>query len=476
METDNDIITPEKEAFAAHLQNQAAESQESVNQVTINGYKIDFRRPVHTMKPENSNPYHTPRARYYALLLLTVVYAFNFIDRQLLAILQESIKADLDLSDSQLGLLAGFAFAIFYVSAGIPIARWADQSNRRNIVAGSVFLWSLMTAISGFTQNYIQLLLARVGVGVGEAGGSPPSHSIISDIFPPEKRASAMGFYSTGVNIGILFGFLLGGWLNEFFGWRVAFMVVGAPGILLAIVVRCTLAEPIRGLMENKSAEGKPPSFGIVLTTLWSRRSFRHMAFAAALNAFCGYSTASWTASFMIRSHDMSTGELGTWLALISGAGGAIGVFCGGLMADKLAPRDKRWYMWVPALAGLISIPFIVSVYLASSAYWALSLSIIPGLLHNVYLGSTIATTHNLVGLRMRALSSAILFLILNLIGMGLGPLVIGLVSDYLEPTFGLHSLRQAMLYLLPVIMAWSTLHFFLAAGTLRQDLAAAPT
>ncbi|MDP5070256.1 MAG: MFS transporter, partial [Congregibacter sp.] len=168
------------------------------------------------------NPYRTKRASWYALCLLTIVYSFNFIDRQLLAILQESIKADLDLSDSQLGLLTGFAFAIFYVTAGIPIARWADRGNRRNIVSLSLFIWSFMTALSGFVQNYTHLLLARIGVGVGEAGGSPPSHSIISDIFPPDRRATAIGFYSMGVSIGILFGFLAGGWLNEFFGWRTA--------------------------------------------------------------------------------------------------------------------------------------------------------------------------------------------------------------------------------------------------------------
>jgi MFS family permease len=429
------------------------------------------------MTNDPSNPYSSASAGRYALVLLTVVYAFNFIDRQLLAILQESIKADLGLSDSQLGLLTGFAFAVFYVSAGIPIARWADRSNRRNIVAGSVFLWSFMTAISGFTQNYAQLLLARIGVGVGEAGGSPPSHSIISDIFPPERRASAMGFYSTGVNIGILFGFLLGGWLNEFFGWRIAFIVVGAPGIFLALMVRATLAEPIRGLSTQSDINepGESPGMGQTLSLLWRRRSFRHMALAAALNAFCGYSTASWTAPFIQRSYDMATGELGTWLALISGVGGAVGVLLGGMLADKLALRDKRWYMWVPALAGFISIPFIASVYLVDTVYLALTLSIIPGLLHNVYLGSTIATTHGLVGLRMRALSSAILFLILNIIGLGLGPLLVGVLSDALQPAFGEHSLRQAMLYLLAPVMAWSTVHFVLAARTLRQDLDAAP-
>lgn len=429
------------------------------------------------MTPGQPNPYRTAAAGRYALVLLTVVYAFNFIDRQLLAILQESIKADLGLSDSQLGLLTGFAFAVFYVSAGIPIARWADHSNRRNIVAGAVGLWSFMTAISGFAQNYVQLLLARIGVGVGEAGGSPPSHSIISDIFPPEKRASAMGFYSTGVNIGILFGFLLGGWLNEFFGWRVAFIVVGVPGIFLALLVRATLAEPIRGLNTQAGVEATAasPRMGETLSLLWSRHSFRHMALGAALNAFAGYSTASWTAPFIQRSYGMATGELGTWLAMTSGVCGAIGVVLGGMLADKLGVRDKRWYMWVPALAGLISVPFIAAVYLVNTVYAALILSIIPGLLHNVYLGSTIATTHGLVGLRMRALSSAILFLILNIIGLGLGPLLVGMLSDALQPAYGEHSLRQAMLYLLAPVMAWSTVHFLLAARTLNRDLDAAP-
>lgn len=422
-----------------------------------------------------TNPYATSRAAFYALGLLTVVYSFNFIDRQLLAILQESIKSDLDLSDSQLGLLTGFAFAVFYVTAGIPIARWADRSNRRNIVALAVFVWSFMTALSGLVQNYTQLLLARIGVGVGEAGGSPPSHSMISDIFPAEKRASAIGFYSTGVNIGILFGFLFGGWLNEFFGWRVAFMVVGIPGILLAVLVRMTLAEPIRGMAEKRKVSDEEVPFKRTLGLLWSRNSFRHMAAGAALNAFAGYSTSSWTASFMIRSHDMTTGELGTWLALIMGLGGAIGVFFGALLADRLAPRDKRWYMWLPAIVGFFSVPFAAFVYIVDSPYAALALAAIPGLLHNVYLGNTIATTHGLVGLRMRAMSSAILFFILNIIGLGAGPWTIGALSDYLAPSLGEESLRTAMLYVIPVVLVWSSCHFYLASRKLREDLEAAP-
>ena len=429
-----------------------------------------------TANHDSKNPYSTKRASWYALVLLTIVYSFNFIDRQLLAILQEAIKADLGLSDSQLGLLTGFAFAIFYVTAGLPIARWADRGNRRNIVALSLFIWSGMTALSGFVQNFFQLLMARIGVGIGEAGGSPPSHSIISDIFPPNRRASAIGFYSMGVSIGILFGFLAGGWLNEFFGWRTAFLVVGIPGVVLAVILRFTLAEPIRGLHDGGTVDNdEHPSIGDVLRVLWTRPSFIHIALGAGLNAFCGYATANWSASFIIRSHGMSTGELGTWLSLIIGVGGAIGVFGGGLLADRLSVRDMRWYAWLPAIAGFLIVPFMAWVYLMDTAYGALIVSIIPGLLFQIYLGNTIATTHALVSPRMRATASAILFLILNIIGLGGGPFVVGLASDMLAPSLGAESLRYAMLYILPPVMTWSAIHYVLAARTLREDIAAAP-
>ena len=421
------------------------------------------------------NPYASPSARKYALAVLTLVYTFNFIDRQLLSILQESIKVDLSLSDSQLGLLTGFAFAMFYVTAGIPIARFADRSNRRNIVAVSVGLWSAMTAVSGLVQNYGQLLAARVGVGVGEAGGSPPSHSIVSDIFPPEKRASALAFYSTGVNLGILFGFLFGGWLNEFFGWRIAFMVVGIPGVLLAILVRTTVREPIRGLMENRTASDVQVPFKDVVTLLWKRKTFRHMAFACGLNAFAGYGTVNWIASFFIRSHEMSTGELGTWLALSTGLFGAIGVLLGGMLGDKLGKRDKRWYQWIPGIATFLCVPAMLVAFLTDNQYVALMFIFIPGTLQNVYLGNSIATTHALVGLRWRSTASAILFLIINIIGLGLGPFGIGYLSDMLAPSMGVESLRYAMLILLPTANIWSAIHFYLASRTLREDLKMAP-
>ena len=429
-----------------------------------------------TAAAENANnPYASTKAAYYALGILTIVYSINFIDRQLLSILQESIKADLMLSDAQLGLLTGFAFALFYTFAGLPIASLADRSNRRNIVAISLTIWSGMTAISGLAQNYWQLLAARVGVGIGEAGGSPPSHSMISDIFPPEKRASAIGFYSTGISIGILFGFLFGGWLNEFFGWRVAFFVVGVPGVLLALVLYLTVPEPIRGLAENKASTGDNPSMMTVFKVLLSRRSFLFMALGAAMNAFAGYSTANWVASFMIRTHQMPTGELGTWLALIIGVGGAIGVFGSGVIADKLGKTDKRWYMWVAVCACVISVPLQISTFLVNDPYTALMCMVIPSVLSNAYLGATIASVHGMVGLKMRAVSSALLFFILNMIGLGMGPTTVGLVSDLLVDQHGVDSLRYAMMYIIPTAMFMSGVFYLVAARYIRYDLAKAP-
>ncbi len=429
------------------------------------------KRPVDS----STNPYEKASARYYALVLLTIVYTFNFIDRQLLAILQESVKAELLLSDAQLGLLTGFAFAVFYVTAGIPIARWADKSNRRNIVALAIGTWSFMTAISGAAQNYLQLLAARVGVGVGEAGGSPPAHSIISDIFPPERRAGALSFYSMGVNIGVLFGFLFGGLLNDAFGWRVAFVVVGLPGIIIALLVRFTLAEPIRGLADARTVNEEAEPLSQVLGLLWNRVSFRFMALGAAMNAFAVYSMNSWTASYFIRSYDMTSGEIGVWLALILGLGGAIGLLLGGLLAERLAQRDIRWYMWIPTIGAFIAVPFAAGTYAASDHVTALWLFVIPGFLATVYLGNTLAMVHGLVGLRMRALASAILFFVLNIIGLGGGPWLVGIISDYLNPTMGVESLRYAMLYVIPIATALSGLCFYGASRTLKADLEKAP-
>ena len=289
--------------------------------------------------------------RNYVLLLLMIVYIFNFIDRQILVILQESIKMELGLSDKQLGLLSGFSFAVFYVVCGIPIARLADRYNRVNIVSASLAIWSAMTALSGLAGNFFHLLAARIGVGVGEAGASPPSHSIISDYFPHEERGRALSIYSIGIYIGILIGFLAGGWINQYFGWRTAFLVVGGPGILLAIVVKLTLREPLRGHLDAGDHESMPDGeFLPDVKRIWALRSFRYAAIGAGLNAFLGYGALNFMPSFAIRLHEVPVGMVGTWLALIVGLAGAAGVYSGGHLSDHLGKRDQRWAYWIAGI------------------------------------------------------------------------------------------------------------------------------
>lgn len=426
------------------------------------------------MKYLSAKLYENKSYGYFVLGVLTTVYSFNFIDRQLLVILQESIKAEMGLSDTQLGLLSGFSFAIFYVSFGIPLAKLADSWIRRDVIVISLTIWSSMTAVSGFAQNFIHLLLARIGVAIGEAGGSPPAHAMVSDIFNQQQRATALAIYSTGINIGILFGFLLGGWINEFYGWRTAFLVVGLPGIALAIFLKLAVAEPTRGMAEEKVDEGSAPKLNETLKLLWSRKSFRHLSIACGIHAFVSYGAGNFIPSLFLRLHDIETGELGTWLALSSVAGG-IGTFMGGYLSDRLGKQDPRWYQWVPAITTLIYLPFTLFIYLTDQTYLALMTTFITGMLFNAYLAPNLAITHSLVGLRMRAMSSAILFFILNFIGLGFGPMVIGFVSDMINPTYGLESIRYALLIVIPISTIWSATHYFIAARHIRSDLELAP-
>lgn len=407
--------------------------------------------------------------RRYVLFLLTIVYAFNFIDRQILVVLQESIKADMDLSDSQLGLLTGFAFAIFYVSVGIPIARLADSRNRTNIVAAAVTVWSGMTALSGLTQNYFQLLLARIGVGVGEAGGSPPSHSILSDYYPAKERGRAMAIYSMGVYLGILVGYGIGGWVNEHYGWRVAFFAVGIPGLIIALLVKLTLREPVRGAADG-NIQKERPSFKQTLSILWQMHSFRFFTLAAGLTAFVSYGIGNFLPSFLVRSHGFTSVEVGTSLMLVAGVGGAIGTFAGGYFADRLGEKDMRWYLWVPAIPAIFGPPLIIAAMFADSSNMALVLLFVSTVQGALYLGPTIAITHTLVSPGMRAMASAILFFVLNLIGLGLGPLTVGLISDTLAPSLGSDSLRYAIAAV-SFVGLLSMLCFYLAAKKLPADL-----
>ncbi len=414
----------------------------------------------------------TTGVRNYALLLLLVVYTFNFIDRQILTILMEPIKADLGLSDSALGLITGFAFALFYATLGIPIARYADGSNRRNLIAIALSVWSLMTALCGIAQNFWHLLIARIGVAVGEAGCSPPSHSIIADYFPPEKRATALGIYSLGLSLGMLFGLMAGGWLNEIFGWRMAFFVVGVPGVLLALVVRFTLKEPPRGFAERRTDTREQPSIASTFAFLLRKPTFRHMVVGASLLTFVYSGVVTWAPSFLIRSYGMSTVEVGTYLGLILGIPGGIGIVLGGYLADRLGQWNKRWYLWIVAFSVVPAVPLLAGVFLASSATSSLLLLIVPIMLGNFFMATTFSQTQGLVKLRMRAVAAAILLFIVNVIGVGAGPQLVGIISDLLWTSYGDESLRYSLL-IFSFINLWGAWHYYLAGKHLEADLVA---
>ncbi len=413
----------------------------------------------------------SPRVTGYGLFILTLVYAFNFVDRQILVILQEPIKVEMALSDAQLGLLSGFSFALVYITAGIPIAYWADRSNRRNIIAAALTVWSGMTALSGLAQNYSQLLLARIGVGIGEAGGSPPAHSMISDYYPPARRGTALAIYSTGVHVGILLGFVLGGLLAQAYGWRVAFMGVGLPGIVLAVIMVLTVREPPRGRWETAAQAAYKPDWKETLAALSSYRSFRYLALAGGLTAFVGYGSGNFAPSFMVRNHGFEMGEVGIILAVFGGGGGMLGTFLGGFLADKMGVRDKRWYLWVPAISGALTLPLGFPYLLSHDTTVVIGFMFVVTIMINTYLGPLLAISHTLVPPAMRSLTSAVLFFVLNIIGLGLGPLTTGLLSDFYLPYFGPDSLRYAMLTT-GVIGSPAVLFYFLAARHLPEDLA----
>jgi predicted MFS family arabinose efflux permease len=295
---------------------------------------------------------------------------------------------------------------------------------------------------------------------------------MLADYYPAERRSTALGIYSLGIPVGILFGFLAGGWINEFFGWRMAFFVVGIPGILLAVVVRLSVREPDRGMSEGRTVTGNQPSITETFAYMWQKRAFRHLAFGGALTAFVGYGVVTWVPSFLIRSHGMQTGEVGTWLGLILGIPGGIGIALGGYLADRFGARDPRWFLWVVAVALLAGVPFSLGVYLAASPYLALLMLVLPVALGNFYQATTFAQTQGLATLRMRSVAAAVLLFILNIIGLGLGPQFTGLLSDMLRPQFGDESLRWSLL-ICSLVNIWAAYHYYVAGKLLKADLAA---
>ena len=415
----------------------------------------------------------SPKYKWYVLGVLTAVYASSQVDRQIMGILLEPIKLELGASDTQMGFLVGLTFAIFYATLGMPIAMLADRTNRRNIITAAISVWSIMTVACGYAASFFQLALARIGVGIGEAGSSPPSHSIIADLFPVETRGTAMGIFALGVNLGLLIAYLIGGWLSEFYGWRITFIAVGLPGLLIGALLYFTINEPMRGASDHEGLDNlheKPPRFVNTVRYMWGKKSIRHTVFGSALAGFVGYGFVIWMPSFLIRSHGLSPSEVGLTLALMTGIIGGIGTFTAGKLTDVLAKKDIRWRAWVVALGKAGYVPFLAGVFLVENFWVALILFTVPAFIGGFYLAPTFALIQGLVGLRMRALASSITLFILNIIGMGFGPQLVGILSDAFAPSYGNESLRMSLL-VLSFLNIWCALHYYLAGKHLPNEL-----
>jgi predicted MFS family arabinose efflux permease len=475
----------------------------SQGQETDDRYQSQFPADP-TLAPPPPKPL-TPAYVRYALIMLLVIYTLNFVDRGIINILAGPIKDDLGISDKALGLLMGIGFAFFYTVLGLPIARFAESANRAKIISVSVVIWSAFTALSGLAQNYWHLLAARIGVGIGEAGCTPPAHSLISDYVPAEKRASAIAFYSLGVPIGSAMGLIIGATIADAFGWRWAFAAVGLPGILVGVIAYFTLKEPrVLGLVTQHKA-GSGPSLLATAKELTNRKSYWYVVGAATMISFLSYGKSAFIPVMLSRVHGLSLTEIGTFLALSGIVAGVFGTMIGGFIADRAAKTDVRAYMTIPMIAFIISVPFFLWAMFADNAYFAMALLTVPSLLNSIWYGPVYASIQGLVGPQSRATAVALMLFVLNMIGLGVGPFTVGYLSDILtaetfSQNFGLTvdsagdyatycakgavtasnaACKVAAAEGLRLSLAWHSilgvlvvLFFILARKTLKQDMA----
>jgi predicted MFS family arabinose efflux permease len=396
--------------------------------------------------------------------MLLVVYTFNWIDRQILGILAPAIKADLGLSNTQLGALGGIAFAALYSTLAIPLALVADRTSRTWVITASLTVWSAFTALCGFAGNFWQLFAARVGVGVGEAGGVAPSYALISQYFPPHQRARAMSVYALGIPVGLALGVLFGAAIAEAVNWRTAFVVVGIAGIVIAPVFRLVVKEPPK----PAQAAARVP-VGTVFSTLARKRSFWLMALAAAASSTCGYGLAFWSPSILIAQFGFDLPTTSWFYGSLLLVGGVIGVYSGGVLADRLGRSDRGAYAWVSGIAWISTAPFFVAAFLSPSPVWAWGLLVVPNALNILFVGPLTTAAQHLVPAQMRATASACFLLINNLIGIGAGSLLLGAVSDVMTPRFGDMALQYSAIGLCGLYVVAAVLGF-MAAKPLRQD------
>ena len=401
--------------------------------------------------------------------MLILVYTFNFIDRQIVGILAGPIKAELALTDTQLGMMGGLAFALFYTALGVPIGLLADRRSRTWIMTAALALWSGFTALCGVAQNFWQLFLARMGVGVGEAGGVAPAYSLIADYFPPNERARALAVYSFGIPVGSAAGIFLGGWIASAIDWRTAFIVVGLAGLALAPLFRLAVREPLRGRFDPPRATPEAPPFGVVMRTLAAKPSFWLLAFGAGSCSILGYGLIFWLPSFFARTFELELMQVSQFYGSIILVGGIIGIWAGGWLGDRLGSASRAAYARIPAIAFLIAAPCYAIGVLSNSLPLTYAMFLIPQALGLMWLGPVLSAVQHLAPASMRTTASAIFLFINNLIGIGLGTVLFGLISDRLAPSFGDQSLRYSILIGLSFYLVSAGL-FFLASRRLDRD------
>jgi MFS family permease len=386
-----------------------------------------------------------PLYSWAVLLLLVAVYTFNWIDRYILIILIEPIQADLGISDTAMGLLTGFAFSVVYSSVGFPIARWADRGSRRTIIALALGVWSLMTMLSGLARSFTTLAAARVGVAVCEAGCSPPAHSLISDYFPARRRGTAFAIYGLGISFGIWLGLMLGGLINERYGWQAAFFILGLPGLLLALLVRVAIREPVRGQHDKHVPDAdRHYTMREAIRVMWTRRAFVAIALGIGLLTFAGSGLEMWTPTYLIRTLGLGTAEIGMVSGAIEGIAGITGTLIAGILADRLAARDPRWYLWFPLIGMAIAAPAeLLFLYGGRDLIYVYYFITIIG--SASYMAPMFAVGLMLLPPRMRALGSSVMLFVMNMIGTGAGPFAVGMLSDHFAPLYGGDALRHAI-------------------------------
>lgn len=411
-----------------------------------------------------------PLYRNYVLFVLFLGYVVNALDRAILGLLLPSIKAEFDLSYTQLGLLGGLAFALFYATCGIPIANLADRTSRKGVLAGSIALWSTMTALCGMAVSFPTLLLARIGTAIGEAGGSPPSHSLISAYFSQKSRGTALSIYALGVPLGGMLGMLLGGWGDDLWGWRATFVIAGLPGLGIALLVALTVREPKRAEQMASAGASRETLFKGIKSVL-ARPAFVHMAVAAALHALVWYGAGNFNAIFLRETHDMTSSAIGSWLASFALVGAA-GTFLGGVSSDWLARRygDDRFYMLVPGISVVLGVPFQISAYLSGDINIVMACFAASAFFASVFFGPSFAMAQALATPRNRALSASLLLFIQTMIGLGIGPLLVGAVSDALLAVRGDAALQTALV-VVAMFNIWSGVHYYIASRTVRRDI-----